>query len=114
MNITLKLPIPDQMNKKVNCIKAVRYLTGLGLKEAKAVTDQLSEGKSQKIEVTLQICDRQEQYDTLRENGIQIMEMGNTYVKDIRNLLIRALKNGDYSIAEEVLILLKSVDGNGR
>jgi hypothetical protein len=114
MDITLKLPVPEHMLKKVNAIKAVRALTGLGLKEAKAVTDELQTGEPQKITVNAGQHDRQEHYDTLRSNGIQIMEMGNTYVREIRNLLIRTLKNGDYSIAEEVLALLKTVDGNGR
>jgi hypothetical protein len=116
MELVLKLPNPEHMNKKVDSIKAVRALTGLGLKQAKAVVDQLGEGKSQMIDVILHPTDRRDHYDTFQLNGITVMEKfaGNSYVKDIRNLSIRALKNGDYTVAVDVIELLQKVDSFGR
>lgn len=116
-DIILKLPNRDTMDKKVGVIKAVRALTGLGLKEAKTIADGLCEGSTQEISVMNNPEANREHFEVFRANGITIENkselQANVYVRDVRNLTVRALKNGDYSVAQEVIELLKKLDPNG-
>jgi hypothetical protein len=104
------------MCTKISVIKAVRALTGFGLKEAKAIADGLCEGSTQEISVMNNPEFNREHFEVFRSNGITFDNcklQANVYVRDIRNLTVRALKNGDYSVAQEVIELLKKLDPNG-
>lgn len=116
-DIILRLPNSDEMHHKVSVIKAIRSLTGLNLKAAKGVSDDLAEGKTRKITIRDNAESNAEHLIELESNGIIIEAAravsGNVYVRDIRNLAVRALKNGDYTVAQEVIELLKKLDPNG-
>lgn len=113
MDITLRLPYPSHMLNKIDVIKSLRALTGLGLKESKDITDSLLLGVSHLITVRNNEDDNLSQYDRLRANGIIINKNGNVYIRDIRNLSIRAIRNGDYTVAQKVLELIKTIDLEG-
>lgn len=113
--ITLSLPNRDAMTHKVNVIKAIRSLTSLGLRESKEISDDLGEGKPREITIRDNLEFNEEYFNVLRSNGIIVGRalQNNGYVRDVRNLTIRALKNGDYTVAQDVIELLKKLDPEG-
>jgi microsomal dipeptidase-like Zn-dependent dipeptidase len=116
--LTLELPNRDTMDKKVSVIKAIRALTGFSLREAKNIADDLQEGKTG-LMTSFHINDNHdtnhEHLETFKEQGVVIIQKTtvNEYVRDVRNLSIRAIKNSDYSVAQDVLDLLKKLDSSG-
>jgi len=110
-DITLKLPNRDTMDRKIHVIKAIRALSGLGLKEAKQIADDLQKGETGSFYSNDNHDANREHFETFKEQGVVIIQKTTTneYVRDARNLAIRAIRNGDYSIAQDVLDLLKKI-----
>ena len=102
--ITL-LSFPTEGNDKVAGIKAVRAFTGLGLKEAKDIIDDLQAGQSSTFNIEPQDA---------RQDAIKAFEgFGGRYQvvdflpRNIRKSIDMALDNGLYDIAADLIAILK-------
>ncbi len=114
-NITLKLQNRVIMDRKIHVIKAIRALSGLGLKDAKEIVDGLQVGATGSFHIDDNHDANREHLEVFKDQGIVIIQKttANEYVRDARNLAIRAIRSGDYSVAEDVLNLLKTLDPSG-
>ena len=103
----------------IACIKAVRKLTGYGLKEAKLSMDMLSQMESISLEVDIETRDRRtaegvsadfDECEALESHGIKISGTGHmTHLKASREKLVEELEALDRQISE--LALEKLAEG---
>lgn len=101
---------PSTMVNKVSAIKAIRTLTGMGLKEAKDASERpgmkqtfsvqdFSAYLNPKIEFENQIR-------VLASEGFIIGHSVNLLLQELRNLGAEALKQGEDDLANEILQLV--------
>lgn len=109
--IITKLAHPDLFTKKVNVIKAIRVLSGLGLKESKEGADDMQQGKSFTFESNGDL----DALSIMKSFGVVVVgEVANPYIRDVRNVAIRAIRNSDYMVAKAIMNLLVSIDPEGK
>lgn len=101
------------LHNKVEVIKALRTLTGMGLKEAKDASEKLGEA-SYPFQVSLfdstgQCKDQNyvlEQFQILRRNGVESGPSVLALLEDLRKLAIQALEQGEDELSGEILQLV--------
>jgi len=108
-NSTLRLVIAPHMSNKVACIKAIRTLTGLGLKEAKDIADVAGEynllldPRFYGPDAVLYASEFETQARTLRNEGHTLGGIISVLIQDLRNLAARALEQGEDEFAQEIM-----------
>lgn len=101
----------NYLNTKVNFIKAIRATFGIGLKEAKEIADQFSEGYPHNDTETHMvvrdlpaICDYHE-YRSIK--GSDSVVAGDTPIStDIKQLAKKAIDQGEYFKATQLINIL--------
>jgi len=109
---TIICPIDYANGSKLEVIKALRTLTGLGLKEAKDASEVVGTPQTFSLSNTLftnyanpsQEVDNQ--YRTLRNNGVQIGGAIHELLAELRKLGAQALQQGEDELANEILQLV--------
>jgi hypothetical protein len=91
---------------KVMVIKAIRVLTGMGLKEAKDASEII--GAVQTLTLTSGNSDTyiDEQFSTLRSNGVEVSAPVTVIIEELRKLGAMALSQGEDEFANEILQLV--------
>jgi len=102
----ITLEAPRTMNNKVAAIKAIRTLTGMGLKEAKDVTEVV--GVKQVLNCFYATSDAviDEQTRILRAEGFIVGPSVYTILTELRQLGSQALLQGEDELANEILQLV--------
>lgn len=96
---------PAAMPNKVTCIKAIRTLTGLGLREAKDASERV--GVEQTFETPhWSIPELEEQMRILRSEGFEIGPPVQKLLDELRQLGAKALTQGEDELANEILQLV--------
>jgi len=102
---------PSAYNNKVAAIKAIRTLTGLGLKEAKDASERLG---PQTFDLQSSLftnyanpgAEIDNQYRILRNEGVQVGGSVHTLLTELRDLASSALAQGEDELANEILQLV--------
>jgi len=106
----LDIICPAIYSNKIAVIKAIRWLTGLGLKEAKDASETIGlqvfaiakfYGSSP---LTEQVYN--EQCRIMRAEGVQVGDGRYIIIEDLRKLGIQALQQGEDELANEILQLV--------
>lgn len=102
---------PNNMPNKVQVIKAIRTLTGLGLKEAKDVSERAGKqtfdikhtyfGSCANLEEAID-----EQFKILRHNNVEVDGPVYYIIESLRKLGSDALLQGEDELANEILQLV--------
>ncbi len=118
--ITVNFGIDINSINKVECIKALRYLTGLSLKEAK---DILEHSGPQRLAVsikhnfidpdTLSTLTLEDSFhhwiDFLRGNGVAVVvDEFHQNMADIQTIAISAIRNKNYDLAVDLINILRN------
>lgn len=104
--------IPQTMPNKVTVIKAIRELTGLGLKEAKDISDIPKEyhlrldSRFYAMEPEVWKKAIEDIARTLRQNGVGVGAPVFVILDDLRKLGAQALEQGEDELANEILQLV--------
>ena len=115
---TLKLKFPAVLGDKIVAIKAVRMLTGMGLKEAKDIADQGGRVaiRTAVTEGTVawgdgSVVSAEARFDAavrdLKSTGVEVHEEGREVLKDVRRLAADAVVAGDDDVAMALLEVLR-------
>ncbi len=98
------------MVNKVSCIKAIRTLTGLGLKEAKDASERPGVVQTFNISypasATNPMADIETQIRILRGEGFQVGAPINKLLDELRTIGSQALMQGEDELANEILQLV--------
>jgi hypothetical protein len=101
----IRLKAPTTHYNKVACIKAIRYLTGMGLKDAKDASERPGVDQFFSIDnITPEV--REEQYRILRADGYEIGPGVHKLIEELRKLGSQALMQGEDEFANEILQLV--------
>ena len=106
----ISITFPINHSDKVAVIKAMRCLTGMGLKEAKDASEVANEPKTFSIKLpygtnsTEQYID--EQVRILRLNGCVVGSTAHKLLQSLRDLAADALKQGEDDLANEIMQLV--------
>ena len=103
--ITIEVPQRSEMYNVVACIKAIREITGLGLKEAKDIVDVVGQHL---LNLHSQTTDNQleESFRILRNNNIAVGKPAWRILQELRELGSQALKMGEDELANEIIQLV--------
>lgn len=93
-----------QMHSKVEVIKAIRHLTGLGLREAKDVSEIYI--PQELIQILNSEAEIQQHYRILKNNGVKISDPAFNILSSLRDLATEALSLGEDDLANEILQLV--------
>lgn len=94
------------MANKVTCIKSIRALTGLGLKEAKDIADAGGVLHEKPVSPNLTAREFEENCRILRNEGVEVNGSVFMILQDLRDLGAQALKQGEDELANEILQLV--------
>lgn len=102
---------PATLPNKVAAIKAIRMLTGLGLKEAKDATERpgpqsLDIQQSSFTSYSNPQAAIEDQFRTLRSQGIEVGDPVFRILEELRKLGSEALLQGEDELANEILQLV--------
>ena len=107
-NITLIAPHTSKQYNRVSAIKAIRALTGLGLKDAKDVSER--EGVKQDFPIanhlSMSIPFFEEQCRILRAENFEVGDPTSALLESLRKLGSDALLMGEDELASEILQLV--------
>ncbi len=103
-HVTIKCP--PVIAQRVTCIKAIRQLTGLGLKEAKDLQDEAHTLHRRATMSGLSQAIFEEACRTLRNEGVEVNGSVHLILQDLRNLGAQALSQGEDELANEILQLV--------
>lgn len=104
-SIKITIPSISQIPNRVSVIKAIRTISGLGLKESKDITDAVGDHFISLLpNVSNLVMD--EQIKMLRANGIQVEDSAFAIIEDLRKLGASALLQGEDELANEILQLV--------
>lgn len=107
MNIDrISIVAPSSMPNKVSCIKAIRSLTGLGLKEAKDASERPDRPQTFPIALGLSTSFFDEQCRLLRAEGFIVGGPAQQIIEELRQLGSQALLQGEDDLANEILQLV--------
>lgn len=101
----IRFKAPITYINKVAAIKAIRYLTGMGLKEAKDTSERIGE-QSLKLAPSLTKEIYEEQCRILRVEGCEVGLSVEKLLEDLRNLAKQALEQHEDELAAEILQLV--------
>jgi hypothetical protein len=106
--LSIIFPRDYQGGNKVSVIKAVRTLTGLGLKEAKDASEIPDREQVFKLDGSVALTERviEEQLRLLRNERCVINEPGYLILSELRELGASALRQGEDELANEILQLV--------
>jgi hypothetical protein len=104
--------VPTSLPNKVEVIRTLRTLTGIGLKEAKDASE--TPGKSQSYPIVTTDLQKyrniddgiEECFKILRKNGIQVGAPVHHILDDLRKLAVEALEMDEDELANEILQLV--------
>lgn len=105
---------PATLTDKVAAIKSVRWITGMGLKEAKDLVDAV--GNGDRLEFTEQdprYRNTEYEYDTDREItiiercGYTVVEVRDVLTSRVVDLAVEAVHAGDYNLVIDLMRILK-------
>ncbi len=96
---------PGSMINKVSAIKAIRTLTGMGLKEAKDASEMVHR-QTYKLNTGLTERDVDEQLRILRAEGFEVGPPIYLLIEELRKLGSQALLQGEDELANEILQLV--------
>jgi hypothetical protein len=102
---TMELPVGTGLVDKINCIKAIRSLTGLGLKEAKEASERLGE-QTLAFNTALSEAGIEEQFRILRVNGMKVGSPVHLILDDLRQLAVQAMQMQEDELANEITQLV--------
>jgi len=97
---------PVSMVNKVSAIKAIRTLTGLGLKEAKDASEMSGQTQVYIVNTGLTERDVDDQMRILRNEGFQVGPPIHKLLDELRNIGSQALLQGEDELANEILQLV--------
>jgi hypothetical protein len=104
--------IPSDTTRKISIIKAIRYFTGKGLKEAKELVED-AETRSQTVVVTedLSDSDLHEYLKVIERSGGVITMLSNSftyqkYVDQLKEIAVAATLAGDYYVSASITEML--------
>lgn len=108
MILTIQLICPITYPNKIEVIKAIRILAGLGLKEAKDASETTT---LQTFQCILEDGDKnplfRQQCDILKKNGVVVKSNGRYHIlESLRGFSIEALEVGEDELANEIMQLL--------
>jgi hypothetical protein len=103
-HITIKMPL--SVPNKVTCIKAIRMLTGLGLKESKDISDAGGVLHELAVFSPMGSRDFEDNCRILRNEGVEVNGSVHMILQDLRDLGAQALKQGEDELANEILQLV--------
>jgi len=108
MKATIKLI--GKVENKIKAIKGVRFITGLGLKEAKELIEQTMEAGTSKIDVLPNSAAprKHEAIALLKEGGFSYFEQAPSRDKiliEVKKLIKMSVENDQNDIATELLQL---------
>lgn len=107
-NRSFTIVCPQTYTNKVSVIKAIRTLTGLGLKEAKDASEVV--GQPQTFELSPQIGSTsttvEDQFRLLRNEGVEVGEPVYKLLEELRKIGAQALMQGEDEFANEILQLV--------
>ena len=103
---------PPSLSNRIEVIKAIRVLTGLGLKEAKDASEVSN--RPQTFDIRLSNftsymnpqAEIEAQLRILSRNGIEVGEPVFMILEDLRKLASQALLQGEDDLANEILQLV--------
>lgn len=105
---------PATLTDKVTAIKSVRWITGMGLKEAKDLVDAVSNGDRLTFtEQDPRSRNPEYEYDTNNEIriiercGYTVVEVRDVLTKQVVDLAIDAIHAGDYNLVIDLMRILK-------
>ena len=108
---------PNVTLRKVPCIKGIRALTGLGLREAKHISDELTEhNKKQTIRIDnlIQQVDFDYHSELINDNGMSITSyipndpIRNEIREQVNGIISYATLAGQYDLSKALLSILES------
>jgi len=102
----LRIKAPDSHSNKVAAIKAIRTLTGLGLKEAKDASERPGVQQFFPMVHGLTQTAIDEQTRILRAEGYEIGPSVHIIIEELRQLGSQALLQGEDELANEILQLV--------
>jgi hypothetical protein len=102
--ITIKTPFSN--GDKISCIKSIRALTGLGLKDAKDIADASGIIHEATVFPGLSYLEFEQNCRILRNAGVEVGGAVFTILEDLRDLGAQALKQGEDELAAEILQLV--------
>ena len=106
MEEKITISCPNQYHNKVSVIKALRTLTGMGLKEAKDASEVV--GKPQTFPLTFGLTpqDIETNLRTLRVENVEVTGPVQNLLEELRRLGAQALTHGEDELANEILQLV--------
>ena len=104
--------VHGSLPNKIECIKAIRSLTGLGLKQAKDASELI--GKPQTYEIDSNLINTypdptrelESQFLILRNNGIEVADPVFKLLEELRKIGAAALLQGEDELANGILQLV--------
>ena len=101
---------PMHYTNKVAVIKAIRTLTGLGLKEAKDASERPGQVQTFDLQPMSSYINPQQAIDDqiriLRNEGVEVGEPVHKLLEELRKLGSQALLQGEDELANEILQLV--------
>jgi hypothetical protein len=97
---------PGSMPNKISAIKAIRTLTGLGLKESKDASERSNTRQSFPVVSHLSPAVCNEQIRLLQVEGFQIGPAVFAIIEELRKLGSEALLQGEDDLANDILQLV--------
>jgi hypothetical protein len=101
---------PANYHNKVAVIKAIRTLTGIGLKEAKDASERVGEAQTFDLQDMSSYGNAsqiiEEQIRILRNEGVNVGEPVHRLLEELRKLGAAALQQGEDELANEILQLV--------
>jgi hypothetical protein len=106
------------VNDKVAAIKAIRWITGFGLKEAKDLIDAVCNGITHTFKEQ-NACYRNTEYSysldeelkAIRACGFTVVEMSDILTTQVQAIAVEAINACDYDLAIDLIRILKTRQG---
>jgi hypothetical protein len=108
MNIpaTIRINVPTTPANRVAVIKAIRVLTGMGLKEAKDASERLGVVQMFNTPPGITQFVFEDAWRTLQREGVEVGGAIEKILSDLRKLGAEALTQGEDELANEILQLV--------
>ena len=107
-------PFKEDTDAKITCIRAIRRLTSLGLKESKDITEK--PGSVLKLAIRINAYGDKsvdphqvflENYDILRNNGVSIFSSETERMEKMKQLAIEFINENEFGPASGILAILR-------
>jgi Ribosomal protein L7/L12 C-terminal domain len=103
---------PSSYTNKVAVIKAIRALSGMGLKEAKDASEMVGTPQAFDLSPSLYSnyanpgAEIENHFRILRNEGVKVGDSVHEILEDLRELATQALQQGEDELANEILQLV--------